>query len=77
MKFDAKDLFSALSHLKTDPALTVSVLALLIPVFLLFCAAQFSASSVEALVFFGILGVSVLVYSAWVVVFINGGRDAD
>ena len=75
MKFDTKDLLVALPHLAKNPSLTVSILALLVPVVLLFSATQFSGASIEALVFFGVLGVSTLAYSAWVVSLVKGGSD--
>lgn len=76
MKFDTKELFAAFPHFAKSPSLAIAVLALIVPVVLLYGATKFANASAEALVFFGLLGVSALAYSAWVVSFVKGGRDA-
>lgn len=77
MKINTKKLLAPLSQFANNPSLTIAVLALLVPVVLLFGATKFVNASLEALVFFGVLGVFALVYSAWVVFFVKGGRDAS
>jgi hypothetical protein len=46
-----------------------------VPIVLLLSAAKFSSASIAALIFFGILGFSALVYSAWIVFFVSQGRE--
>ena len=77
MKIDTKELFAAFPYLAKNPSLSIAIIALVVPVVLLFGATKFANSSSEALVFFGVLGVSALAYSAWVVSFVKGGRDAN
>lgn len=64
METITKNLASLLALLLKVPALPI-VIGLVVPVALLVGAAKFSKSSTEALIFFGVLGVLSLMYSAW------------
>lgn len=75
MKIDSKELFSAFPHLAKNPSFSVTVIALLVPIVLLFSASKFASASIEALIIFGILGVSTLLYSGWIIFFINRKYD--
>lgn len=77
MNIDTKELFAAFPHLAKNPSLTIAVFALVVPIVLLFGATEFANASSEALVFFGVLGVSALAYSAWIVSHVKGGRDVS
>ncbi len=48
-----------------------SSLALIVPLVLLYGATNFASASIEALVFYGVLGACALVYSAWVVTYLK------
>ena len=76
MKFDTKDLFAAFPHLAKNPSLAIAIFALAVPMVLLYCATKFVDAPVEALVLFGGLGMSALVYAAWVVNQLKGSNDA-
>lgn len=43
------------------------VLALIIPVILIYCAAKFANSELDSFILFGVLGMSALIFSAWVI----------
>lgn len=58
--------YLAFPVLAKDPSLAVTLFALLIPIVLLASASQFSKSSAGVFIVFGILGLSALVYSAWI-----------
>ena len=51
-----------------NPILTLSVLALLIPIVLLYGASKFSSASNEGLIFFSVLSFISLSYAIWVLV---------
>ena len=71
MKVDIRQFAGLFPYFVKNPSLTVAIVALSVPVVLLSGAAKFSSASIEALIFFGILGVSALAYSAWIVFFIS------
>ena len=65
MNIDTKEFFSVLPLLAKKPAFTIALVGLAIPVVLLMTAPEFASSSLEALIFFAVLGVSSLAYSAF------------
>ena len=77
MKFDPKDVFSAVGHFSKKPTLAITIFALIVPVTLLFGAAKFSSASNEALFFFAVLGISSLLYSVWIVRYFNRREESS
>ncbi len=75
MKVDIRQVAGLFPYLAKNPSLTVAIVALSVPIVLLFGAAKFFSASVEALIFFGVLGISALVYSAWIVFFVSREHD--
>ncbi|CAK8723081.1 hypothetical protein GCAAIG_12765 [Candidatus Electronema halotolerans] len=71
MKVEIRQAAELFPYFVKNPSLAIAIVALSVPIVLLFGAAKFSSASVEALVFFGILGVSALAYSAWIVFFVS------
>ncbi len=75
MKVDIRQLVGLFPYLAKNPSLTIAIVALSVPIVLLFGATKFFSASVEALIFFGVLGVSALLYSAWIVFFVSREHD--
>lgn len=71
MKVDIRQFAELFPYLAKNPSLTVAIIALSVPIVLLFGATKFFSASLEALIFFGVIGVSTLVYSAWIVFFVS------
>jgi hypothetical protein len=57
------DIISMLSHLIK----TSFMLALVIPIVLIYCSTRFANATVESLIFFGIIGLSALGFGHWVI----------
>jgi len=75
MKVDIRQFAGLFPYLAKNPSLTIAIIALSVPIVLLLSAAKFSSASIAALIFFGILGFSALVYSAWIVFFVSRERQ--
>lgn len=76
MNIDTKELLPALLKQK-NPLLIISIFSMMVPIALLYGASKYASSSLEALVFFGIIGISALAYSAWVVSLVIKRVDND
>lgn len=74
MKFRKKELVATLSFLGKNPSVALSIFSLNIPIVLLYCATKFVNAPIEAFFLFGGLSVLVLIYAAWVVNKLMGGR---
>ncbi|MCI5132218.1 MAG: hypothetical protein D3904_12025 [Candidatus Electrothrix sp. EH2] len=68
MRVKVSQFLKLFPYLEKNPSLSVALLALCVPVIMLFGAAKFSSAQIEALIFFGILGIVALIYSAWIVI---------
>lgn len=67
MVIDTKEFFAAVPHLAKNPLLAGLIAAFSVPVALLYTATKFVDAPIESIVLFGVLGISALIYSAWVV----------
>ncbi len=67
MVIDTKEFFAALPHIAKNPVLAIVIAAFSVPIVLIYAATKFVSAPFESIVLFGVLGISTLLYSAWVV----------
>jgi len=66
MKIDADKLLAGFPQVAKHPRLVITILALAVPLLLLYGATKFVSAPMPSIVLFSLLGISALVYSAWI-----------
>ena len=58
-----KDITATIPYLVKDPL----IVALVISIVLIYCATKFANATIPAQIFFGVIGISALIFAGWVI----------